>query len=68
MQISPHLAINTVEKITNGFFALLPKIAIAIFVFLIFFVARGINALIRRAIERNKKHQNLALVLGRLTE
>lgn len=69
MQISPHLAINTVEKIINGFFAILPKIAIAIIVFLIFFfVARGINALIRQTIERNKKHQNLALVLGRLSE
>jgi small conductance mechanosensitive channel len=69
MQISPHLAIDTVEKIINGFFAILPKIAIAIVVFLIFFfVARGINALIRRAIERNKMHQNLALVLGRLSE
>jgi small conductance mechanosensitive channel len=69
MQISPHLAIDTVEKIINGFFAILPKIAIAIVVFLIFFfVARGINALIRRAIERNKMHQNLALVFGRLSE
>jgi small-conductance mechanosensitive channel len=69
MNIDPSRAIDTIQRIINGFFALLPKLAIAVVVFLIFFfVARGINAAVRKAIERNKRHQNLALVLGRLTQ
>lgn len=69
MNVDPSLAIETVRKIINGFFAILPKIAIAVIVFVVFFfVSRGINTVIRKAIERNKKHQNLALVLGRLTQ
>jgi small conductance mechanosensitive channel len=31
-------------------------------------VARTINAAVRKTIERNKKHQNLALVLGRMVQ
>jgi small conductance mechanosensitive channel len=69
MNIDPSRAIDTMQRMVNGFFALLPKLAIAVIVFLVFFfVARGINAAIRAAINRNKKHQNLALVLGRLAQ
>jgi small conductance mechanosensitive channel len=69
MNVDPSLAIETIRKIINGFFAILPKVFIAVIVFLtFFFIARGINAVIRTAIERNKKHQNLALVLGRLAQ
>ena len=53
MNINPSLTIETVRRIINGFFALLPKILIAVIIFLVFFfVSRGINRLIRRVLDR----------------
>ena len=67
--VNPSLTVETVRKIINGFFAILPKVLIAVIVFLIFFfVARGINRLIRGVLDRKSQHQNLALVLGRLAQ
>ncbi len=37
MNVDPSLMIETIRRIINGFFAILPKIALAIIVFLIFF-------------------------------
>jgi small conductance mechanosensitive channel len=69
MNVNPSLAIETVRRIINGFFALLPEILIAIIIFLVFFfVSRGINRLIRRVLDRKPQHENLALVLGRLAQ
>lgn len=69
MNVDPSLTVETVRKMINGFFATLPKILIAVVIFLVFvFVAGGINRLIRRVIERSRGHRNLALVLGRLVQ
>lgn len=57
---------ETVDNLVDGFFSILPKLAIGIVVFILFWIiARVIQALIHRA-TRNSKRANVATVLARL--
>ncbi len=57
------------QAMANGFLALLPNIALAIVVFLIFFlVAKGIRTTVRRLTQRRRRTRNVGLVLGRLAQ
>ena len=67
MKFDFHEATAGVQSMVNGFFARLPYIALAVVVFfVIFFVARGVRAVIKAVASRNRKHYSLGLVLGRL--
>ncbi|MBE9160460.1 mechanosensitive ion channel family protein [Nodosilinea sp. LEGE 06152] len=58
-----------IQAMANGFLALLPNIALAIVVFLIFFlVAKGIRTTVRRLTQRQRRTRNVGLVLGRLAQ
>ncbi|PSN12799.1 mechanosensitive ion channel protein MscS [filamentous cyanobacterium CCT1] len=58
-----------IQAMTNGFLALLPNIALAIVVFLIFFlVAKAIRTTVRRLTQRRRRTRNVGLVLGRLAQ
>lgn len=57
------------QEMTNGFFALLPNMVLAIIVFLIFFfAARAIKAVVKKLTRRHRQARNLGMVLGRLAQ
>ncbi|HEY9880050.1 MAG TPA: mechanosensitive ion channel family protein [Leptolyngbyaceae cyanobacterium] len=57
------------QEMTNGFFALLPNMVLAIIVFLIFFfAARAIKAVVKNLTRRHRQARNLGMVLGRLAQ
>jgi small-conductance mechanosensitive channel len=59
-------AVETVQNMISGFYALLPKLAVAIVVFLLFaLVAKGIRSLIHR-ITPGPRDSSIGIVLGRL--
>ena len=59
-------AVETVQGFVDGFFALLPKLAIAVAVFLLFWaVAAGVRRLIHR-VTPGPRDSNIGVVLGRL--
>ena len=67
MKFDFHEATAGVQSMVNGFFARLPYIVLAVVVFfVIFFVARGVRAVVKAVASRNRKHYSLGLVLGRL--
>lgn len=52
----------------NGFTERLPYILVAILVFFIFlFVSKGVRAAVRALVQRESRHYNLSIVLGRLS-
>ena len=61
--------LGKIQAMANGFLALLPNVALAIVVFLIFFlVAKGIRTTVRRLTQRQRRTRNVGLVLGRLAQ
>ena len=57
-----------VQSMINGFLERLPYIALAIVVFLLFlFVGKSVRKIVRSFAERNRRHYNLGLVMGRLS-
>lgn len=57
---------ETVDALLDGFLALLPKLAIAAIVFIIFyFIAVGVRRLVNRVV-KSRSHDGLAKALGRL--
>lgn len=62
-------AFKGVRKLGDDFLDRLPYLVIALLVFIAFtFVAKGVRALIRNVARRRKRHQNIGLVLGRLSQ
>lgn len=60
---------QTVQQMVNGFFALLPRLALAIIVIVIFYlVGKGIRALVRREVTRKQESSALDTALGRLAQ
>lgn len=58
---------DTVQNLVYGFFALLPKLALALIVFFVFlFVGNAVRDAIVRLAERREEDGHLGLVLGRL--
>ncbi|MDQ3483791.1 MAG: hypothetical protein M3448_10365, partial [Pseudomonadota bacterium] len=56
----------TVERLLNGFLAMLPLLAAAIFVFvLLLFAARGLRHVTEKALKRSS-NQSAATAIGRL--
>ena len=61
-------ATGAVQAMINGFAERLPYIAVALVVFLVFFfVSKGVRAGVRAIAQRNRRHYNLGLVMGRLS-
>ncbi len=59
-------AVETVQGMVEGFFALLPKLAVAVVVFLLFWlIARGVQKLVHR-VTPGPTDSNIGIVLGRL--
>lgn len=57
---------QTIDRLIDGTVALLPKIVIALVVFLIFIlIARGVQSIVQRA-TRDRESANVGVVLGRL--
>jgi small-conductance mechanosensitive channel len=57
---------STLATLVDGFFAMLPKLAIALVVFTLFYVvAMGVRRIVRR-VASTKNHQGLGNALGRL--
>jgi small-conductance mechanosensitive channel len=53
----------------RGFMERLPYFAVALFVFIAFYLAgKGLRAAVRAFVERNRRHYNVGLVLGRLAQ
>lgn len=61
-------ATGSVQTMISGFFERLPYLAIAVVVFIFFlFVGKGVRATVRAITQRNNRHYNLGLVMGRLS-
>ena len=61
-------ATGAVQTMINGFIERLPYIAVALIVFFVFFfVSKAVRAGVRALAERNRRHYNLGLVMGRLS-
>lgn len=62
-------ALRSLQGMTLGFARQLPYLVIALLVFVAFYIAARLTGrLIRNLTERRRKHRNVSLVLGRLTE
>ena len=60
---------RSVQSIIDGFVARLPYVALGVVVFVLFYLGgKGIRAMIQRLTEDRRRHRNLALVLGRLSQ
>lgn len=60
-------ALDTVNDMVNGFIELLPKLAVALVVFFLFYLlARGARAAVQRTSTRERGVTNVGRVLGRL--
>lgn len=61
-------ATESVQAMVNGFVERLPYFAIAVVVFIIFlFVGKGVRMAVRAVTQRNRRHYNLGLVMGRIS-
>jgi small conductance mechanosensitive channel len=61
-------ATGSAQEMINDFIERLPYLAIAVAVFIFFlFVGKGVRAAVRAITERNHRHYNLGLVMGRLS-
>lgn len=59
-------AVDTIQGFIEGFFALLPKLAVAVVVFLLFvFVAKAVRSVVHR-VTPGPRDSNIGIVLGRL--
>ena len=62
-------ALDTVRSMITGLIERLPLIIVGLIVFVIAWIfARLVGSLVQRATKQRKRHSNLALVLGRLTQ
>ena len=62
-------ASNSLQEMLNGFLKQLPYLVIGLVVFFVFFfLAKAVRSIVRRVADRNRKHYNLALVLGRIAQ
>lgn len=60
---------DKVQSMINGFIGLLPNIALALIVFLLFLIiASRVKALVKRLTRNRRSARNLGLVLGRLAQ
>jgi len=61
-------ATGSTQEMINDFIERLPYLAIAAVVFIFFlFVGKGVRAMVRIVMLRNRRHYNLGLVMGRLS-
>ena len=60
---------DSVRQIVDGFIARLPYLVLALVVFILFYLAaRGIKNVVKRISDQRRRHRNLGLVLGRLSQ
>ncbi len=60
---------GSVQQIVDGFVARLPYFVLALVVFVLFFLAaRGIKNAVKHVSDQRRRHRNLGLVLGRLSQ
>ena len=60
---------ETVQRLTNGFVAALPRLALALaIVALSYGIAKGVRSLIRRNAQRRGEHRTVELAIGRLAQ
>jgi len=68
MKFNPAEVTGAVQGMINGFLERLPYIGVALVVFLVFFfIAKGVRAGVRALAQRNHRHHNIGLVMGRLS-
>lgn len=68
MQFDISEATAAVQAMINGFVERLPYLLVALVVFFIFFLAsKGVRAGVRAVAQRESRHYNLGIVLGRLS-
>jgi small conductance mechanosensitive channel len=61
-------ATGAVQAMVNGFVERLPYFAVALVVFIIFILlGKGVRAGVRAVTQRNRRHYNLGVVMGRLS-
>jgi small conductance mechanosensitive channel len=61
-------ATGAVQEMVNGFIERLPYFAVALVVFIIFIlIGKGVRAGVRAVTQRNRRHYNLGVVMGRLS-
>ena len=69
MSIDLSAALASIQDMVSGFFALLPYLVLAFFVYTLFHIGAGYaNRAIAFVAQRRRRHRNLALVLGRLAQ
>jgi small conductance mechanosensitive channel len=69
MEIDFSPAVEQIQEMINAFIKALPNIAVALVVFLIFYLVGWVTRTIVRSLAtRSRRPQNLALVLGRLAQ
>lgn len=63
------MIVESLNQMGTSFIARVPHIALALVVFIIFYVAaKGLRALVRKVVQRRKSHRNAAIVFGRLMQ
>lgn len=68
-QPNPETALGALHAMFDNFLARLPYIAVAVLVFVLFYlVAKGVRGLVRRVSTQRRRHRNLGLALGRLAQ
>lgn len=68
IDFDPAEATRGVQQMLDGFLERLPYIGVALAVFVLFyFIGRGVRGLVRKVTEK-RRHRNLGLVLGRLSQ
>ncbi len=69
MSLDLSVAWTRLQTLAIDVVALLPNLAIGLVVFVLFvLLAGGIRAIVMRATTQQRRHRNLGLVLGRLTQ
>jgi small-conductance mechanosensitive channel len=60
---------ETVQRLTNGFVAALPRLVLALVLVALFYgIAKGVRSLIRRNAQRRGEHRTVELAVGRLVQ
>lgn len=60
---------QTIERLTDGFVAMLPRLLLAVLIAGAFFVvARAVSAAVRRNAQRRGEHKTLEIAIGRLVQ